>query len=178
MVSLVAYLELGVGATAVAAGLVVAVTGLGTPLLSVATGRLADSVGARRLVVTGLVVATLGLVWCAANASVLSARWLLPGLLVFSLGRPAVFTPASAAAIEAIPDADRPTATSLVTEARQLGAVLGVSVAGVAADFAGRLTTQDAAEGFTAALGTTALVTGLAAVGVAPWVPAVGHRHT
>jgi MFS family permease len=173
MVSLVRYLELGVGTTAVASGVVVAVTGVGTPLLSVATGRMADTLGARRLVTLGLVVVSAGLVWCALTASLLSVAWLLPGLLVFSLGRPAVFTPASTAAIDAIPDAERPTAASLVTEARELGAVLGVSVAGVAAELAGRLTSQDAAAGFAAAIWTTAVVTAVAAMAAARWVPGV-----
>ncbi|MET1073451.1 MAG: hypothetical protein ABWY11_12460 [Umezawaea sp.] len=119
---------------------------------------------------------TIGLAWCATQAESFSLGWLLPGLLLLSLGRPAVFTPASAADIDAIPDEERPTAAGLVTEARQLGAVIGVSVAGVAADFAGRLTAQDAADGFAAAMWTTALVTGVAGVVAARWVPASIQR--
>ncbi len=172
MVTLVAYLELGVGATAAVTGLVVALTGLGSPLFSIATGRLADTVGPRRLVAIGLVVATLGLAWCAIRADSFSVAWLLPGLLLISLARPAVFTPASAAAIDAIPDAERPTAAGLVTESRQLGAVIGVSVAGVVVGFAGGLGAQDAADGFAAAMWTTAIVTGAAAAVALRWVPA------
>ena len=59
MVSLVAYLDLG-SARARRCPLVVAVTGLGS---SVATGRLADTVGPRRLVTVGLAVVTIGLAW-------------------------------------------------------------------------------------------------------------------
>ena len=176
MVSLVAYLELGIGATAAVSGLVVALTGLGSPLLSITTGRLADTVGPRRLVTAGLVAVTLGLGWCATLAESFSVAWLLPGLLLFSFARPAVFTPASAAAIDAIPDEERPTAAGLVTESRQLGAVIGVSVAGVAADFAGGLSAQEAADGFAAAIWTTALVTGVAAVVASRWVPASVRR--
>jgi MFS family permease len=174
MVSLVAYLELGIGATAAVSGLVVALTGLGSPLFSVATGRLADTVGPRRLVTVGLVAMTLGLAWCATRAGSFSVAWLLPGLVLFSLARPAVFTPASAAAIDAIPDQQRPTAAGLVTESRQLGAVLGVSVAGVAADVAGGLGAQEAADGFAAAIWTTAVVTGVAAAVASRWVPGAG----
>ena len=133
MVSLVAYLEAGVGVTAAAAGLVVAVTGMGSPLLSITTGRLADTMGVRRLVVPGLVAVTVGLVLTGAAAPTLSILWLVPGLLLFGVSRPAVFTPASSSAMAAIPDEERPVAASLVTEARQLGAVMGASVAGVAA---------------------------------------------
>jgi MFS family permease len=176
MVSLVAYLELGIGATAALSGLVVALTGLGSPLLSITTGRLADTVGPRRLVTAGLVAVTLGLGWCATQAESFSVAWLLPGLILFSLARPAVFTPASAAAMDAIPDEERPTAAGLVTESRQLGAVIGVSVAGVAAEFAGGLSAEEAADGFAAAIWTTALVTGVAAVVAARWVPASVRR--
>ena len=90
MVSLVAYLEAGVGVTAAAAGLVVAVTGMGSPLLSITTGRLADTMGVRRLVVPGLVAVTLGLVLTGAAAPTLSVLWLVPGLLLFGVSRPAV----------------------------------------------------------------------------------------
>jgi hypothetical protein len=108
MVSLVAYLEAGVGVTAAAAGLVVAVTGMGSPLLSITTGRLADTMGVRRLVVPGLVAVTVGLVLTGAAAPTLSILWLVPGLLLFGVSRPAVFTPASSSAMAAIPDEDRP----------------------------------------------------------------------
>jgi len=90
MVSLVAYLEAGVGVTAAAAGLVVAVTGMGSPMLSITTGRLADTMGVRRLVVPGLVAVTVGLVLTGAAAPALSILWLVPGLLLFGVSRPAV----------------------------------------------------------------------------------------
>ena len=76
----------------------------------------------------------------------------------------------------AIPDEDRPVAASLVTEARQLGAVIGSSVAGVAADFAGRLTTQDAVEGFAAAIWVTAAVTAVAGVAAVRLLPKPARR--
>ena len=176
MVSLVAYLEAGVGVTAAAAGLVVAVTGMGSPLLSITTGRLADTMGVRRLVVPGLVAVTVGLVLTGAAAPTLSILWLVPGLLLFGVSRPAVFTPASSSAMAAIPDEDRPVAASLVTEARQLGAVIGASVAGVAGDFAGRVTTQDAVEGFAAAIWVTAAVTAVAGVAAVRLLPKAGRR--
>ena len=176
MVSLVGFLEVGVGVTAAAAGLVVAVTGMGSPLLSITTGRLADTHGVRRLVIPGLVAVTVGLVLTGAAAHTLSILWLVPGLVLFGVSRPAVFTPASSGAMAAIPDEDRPVAASLVTEARQLGAVMGASVAGVAADFAGRLTPQDAVEGFAAAIWVTAAVTALAGVMAVRLLPKAGRR--
>lgn len=131
MVALVRFLERGLAATPLAAGLVIATAGIFTPLLSISTGRAADRHGPRRLVVDGLILASVGLAVVALAAPALSAWWLLPGLLLFSLARPAVFTPASVGPLAALPGTDRAFAASLITEARQLGAVLGVAVAGV-----------------------------------------------
>jgi MFS family permease len=166
MVSLVAFLEGGIGVGAAMAGFVVAVTGLGSPLLSLTTGRLADTLGVRRIVVAGLVTVTAGLLLTAAAAPTLTIVWLVPGLLLFGISRPAVFTPPSSGAMAEIPAEDRPIAASLVTEARELGAVIGVSVVGVVADFAGRDTPQEATTGFVASMVATAIVTALALVGV------------
>ena len=171
MVSLVAFLEAGIGVGAATAGFVVAVTGLGSPLLSITTGRLADTLGVRRIVIAGLLAVTAGLLLTAAAAATLTILWLVPGLLLFGISRPAVFTPASTGAMAEIPEADRPIAASLVTEARQLGAVIGVSVVGVVADFAGRSTAQEATTGFVASMVATAAVTALALVGVLRGMP-------
>jgi hypothetical protein len=63
MVSLVAYLEAGVGVTAAAAGLVVAVTGMGSPLLSITTGRLADTMAS--VASSSLVSSRSRWAWCS-----------------------------------------------------------------------------------------------------------------
>ena len=102
----------------------------------------------------------------AAAAPTLTILWLVPGLLLFGISRPAVFTPASSGTMAEIPEEDRPIAASLVTEARQLGAVIGVSVVGVVADFAGRGTPQEATVGFIASMVATAAVTAVALFGV------------
>jgi hypothetical protein len=52
------------------------------------------------------------------------------------VSRPFVFTPASTGPLKAIPADERGLASSLVTESRQLGAVLGVAALGaIAAGF-------------------------------------------
>ena len=98
------------------AGLVLALTGMFTPLLSARTGALADRWGARRLVLSGLVLACLGLAWTGLAALKLSLVWLIPGLLVFGISRPAIFTPASGGPFMALPGEHRAFAASLVTK--------------------------------------------------------------
>lgn len=146
VVALVGFLETGLGVDALVSGTVVAAAGVFTPLLSIRTGRAADRHGPRRLVAGGLVLGTLGLAWVAVAGRADSLWWLLPGLLLFSLARPAVFTPASVGPFAVLPAADRAFAASLVTEARQLGAVFGVAVIGAIAQLADR---ADPTLGFT-----------------------------
>jgi MFS transporter, DHA2 family, methylenomycin A resistance protein len=92
-VYLVLFLHHGLGSTVMTAGLVLAMTGMFTPLLSARTGTLADRRGARTLVLPGLVLAGAGLAWTGMAAQKLSLVWLIPGLLAFGISRPAIFTP-------------------------------------------------------------------------------------
>lgn len=55
------FLHHGLGTSVLTAGLVLALTGMFTPLLSTRTGALADRWGARTLVLPGLAVACAGL---------------------------------------------------------------------------------------------------------------------
>lgn len=168
-VYLVLFLQHGLGERAFVAGLVLALAGVFTPLLSVPAGRLTDRRGPRPLVVGGLVLATAGLVWLGSVAPLRGLLVLLPGLLLFGLSRPAVFTPASAGPFAALPPERRGLVGGLVTEARQLGAVLGVVVLGaVFAGVRGTDLTEAASvdRGFQAAMLAAAGVTALAAVTV------------
>jgi hypothetical protein len=107
----------------------------------------------------------------------LSLVWLIPGLLVFGVSRPAIFTPASVGPFIAVPGEHRAFAASLVTEARQLGAVLGVAAMGPAYTVAGstRLNadTRVLADGFEAAMLTAAALVAVAAIVIAKRMPNV-----
>jgi len=173
MIALVHYLEHAMGETTVVAGLVVAVAGIFTPILSTVTGRGADHRGARPLVVGGLALATVGLAAVAIAAPAVDLGRLLPGLLVFSLARPAIFTPASVGPFATLPHADRAFAASLVTEARQLGAVIGVAVAGLAADLVGGPAPSTAIAGFAATMWVIVGLSAVAAAVTARWMPGV-----
>ena len=138
MISLVAFLELGIGATTAAAGMVVAIAGMGSPLFSPTTGQIADSTAAGRWCSSAWRWLSPGLVLMTRTAGRLDVWWLLPGIRrVRVSARPAVFTPASIGPFATLPVRDRAFAASLVTEARQLGAVLGVAVPTEVAQLAG-----------------------------------------
>jgi predicted MFS family arabinose efflux permease len=176
-VYLVLFLHHGLGTSVLTAGLVLALTGMFTPLLSTRAGALADRWGARTLVLPGLAVACAGLVWTGLSAQRLSLSWLVPGLLLFGISRPAIFTPASIGPFTAVPSNHRAFAASLVTEARQLGAVLGVAAMGLAYTLGGSAQLDaDArmlATGFEAAMLTAGAITALAVVVIAVWMPNV-----
>jgi hypothetical protein len=111
----------------------------------------------------------------ALSAGALSALLLIPGLLVFSLGRPAVFTPASVGPFATLTDERRAFAASLVTEARQLGAVMGVAVVGAVFAAAGEATAGAepgvVADGFRAGMLAAAGVAAATLAAVALWMP-------
>jgi MFS family permease len=167
-VYVVLYLQQSLDYGALAAGALLLPAVVWSAFLSTVTGRLADLHGARRLVNGGLVVAAVGLVGIAAATASDEVWLLLLALLVFGLSRPLVFTPAGAAEIEAIPRAERGLSSSLVTEARQLGAVLGVALAGavvsVVETAAGGDPADALAKGVTAAMLVTAGLAAAAAV--------------
>ena len=175
--SLVLFLHHGLGSTVITAGLVLALTGMCTPLLSARTGALADRRGARTLVLPGLVLACVGLAWTGVAAQKLSLAWLIPGLLVFGVARPAIFTPASVGPFIALPGEHRAFAASLVTEGRQLGAVLGVAAMGLASTVAGstrlKADARVLADGFEAAMLTAAALVAVAAIVIAKRMPNV-----
>jgi EmrB/QacA subfamily drug resistance transporter len=171
-VYVVLFLQNGLGLTAVEAGAVLLPAMAWTAVLSTWTGRLADRHGERRLVGLGLVLAAAGLAAIGLLAPTEEVLWLVPGLLAFGISRPLVFTPASTGPLEAIPADERGLASSLVTESRQLGAVLGVAVLGaIAAAFEDGGETGASAAGLEAGMlvaAGAALVAGVAALAVLP----------
>jgi EmrB/QacA subfamily drug resistance transporter len=164
-------LQRSLGYGALEAGLLFLPAVVWSPLLSTVTGRLADRHGSRRLVVGGLALTAAGLAGIAVGALEGEIWILLPCLVVFGLSRPFVFTPASTAAIKSIPAHERGLASSLVTEARQLGAVLGVAVAAavvaaVQSSWGGTL-----AEGVAAAMAVCAAVAAAATLAAIALMP-------
>jgi EmrB/QacA subfamily drug resistance transporter len=129
-VYLVLYLQHGLRISTLWTGVVLAVAGIFTPLLSTTTGRMADRRGPGNFIPLGLAIASVGLLWTGLASSWERVALLVPGLLVFSFSRPLVFTPASVTPLATLGPSRRGLASSLVTEARQLGSVLGVALLG------------------------------------------------
>ena len=152
-VYVVLFLQNGLGLTAIQAGAVLLPAMIWSALLSARTGRLADRHGERSLVGFGLFVTAAGLAAIGVSARAEEALLLVPGLLVFGISRPFVFTPAGTGPLKAIDPEERGLASSLVTESRQVGAVLGVAVlGGVGAAFEGAEGTGASAAGLEAGM--------------------------
>jgi sugar phosphate permease len=126
----VLFLQSGFGLSATAAGAFLIAAGIWTPLLSRLTGRIADRQGAHRLIGLGLLAAAVGLTGIGLAAPAEEVLLFLPGLLLFGVSRPFVFTPASTGPVKELPASERGLASSLVAESRQIGAVLGVAALG------------------------------------------------
>lgn len=129
-VELMLYLQRTLGYDPFVAGLLFLPTVIATPLLSPAAGRLADRGRGGVAVPLGLLAAGAAMAWIAALADQRSVWLLLPALCLFGLARPFLFTPSSTAPVQALPARERALAASLVTESYQLGAALGIAVAG------------------------------------------------
>jgi EmrB/QacA subfamily drug resistance transporter len=127
------FLQNGLGLSAIEAGAVLVPAMVWSALLSTRTGRIADRRGERLPVGIGLLVAAAGLAAIGLLARSEEALLLVPGLVAFGVSRPFVFTPASTGPLNVIAADERGLASSLVTESRQLGAVLGVAVLGAIA---------------------------------------------
>ena len=166
------FLQNGLGLSPTAAGAVLLSAMVWSMLLSTRTGELADRHGPRRLVGIGLIVAAAGLAMIGLLAPAEEPLLLVPGLVVFGVSRPFVFTPASTGPLKAIPADERGLASSLVTESRQIGAVLGVAVLGsIAAAFDGSGGPGSSAAGLAAGMlvaAAAALVSALAALALLP----------
>ena len=130
-VYLTLYLQHGLGFAPALAGALTLPTVLVAPLLSAYVGRMTDRIGPRGLVAGSMLLAALALGAIALLAGGRGVAALLPAFLMFGVARPIATVAASAGAVGAIRSEDRGLASGLVTEARQLGAVLGVAVLGL-----------------------------------------------
>ena len=129
-VELMLYLQRTLGYDPVVAGLLFLPTVIATPLLSPAAGRLADRGRGAITVSIALLGASVAMAWIAVLAGQRSIWLLLPALCLFGLSRPFLFTPSSTGPVRTLSARQRALAASLVTESYQLGAVIGIAVAG------------------------------------------------
>ncbi len=119
------------GYSPAAAGALVVPTVVAAPLLAGRVGRWTDRTGTRLLTSGLMLLASAALVWIAIFAAHQQIALLLPAFLAFGIARPIATVAGPAGTIAAIPRAARGLSSAQVTEARQLGAVMGVAVLGL-----------------------------------------------
>jgi EmrB/QacA subfamily drug resistance transporter len=130
-VYLTLYLQNVLGYSPALAGALTLPTVAAAPLLAAAVGRRTDREGTRLLTSGSMLLASVALVCIALLAAHRQVALLLPAFLVFGIARPVATVAGTVGTVGAIPRAARGLATALVTEARQLGAVMGVAVLGL-----------------------------------------------
>ncbi len=130
-VYLTLYLQGVLGYSPAAAGALLLPTVAAAPFLSAPVGRSTDRIGTRLLTAASMLLAALALAAIALLADRREVLLLLPALLAFGVARPVATVAPTAGAVAAIPRSDRGLSTALVTESRQLGAVMGVAVLGL-----------------------------------------------
>jgi EmrB/QacA subfamily drug resistance transporter len=152
------YLQQLRGLSSLATGLVFLPMMLVGALLTPFSARLAERLGARRLIGGGLVLMTAGLaILAVAPAS--TPVWLLAAFMVLvGLAGPLVSPPVTAVLLNSVPGHQAGTASGVFNTSRQVGGALAVAVFGA-------LLTQPAT--FLAGLRTSLLL----AAGVSPWPP-------
>ena len=171
----VQYFQLGMGYSPLATGLRL-LPWTATPMLvAPAAGALADRIGARPLLVTGLALQAAGLAWVAyvASASASYAQFVAP-LIIAGVGISMTLPTVATAVLGAVPPADIGRASGLNNTMQRFGGAFGVAI--VTAVFAAHGHLGSAASvvsGYRPALAVSA---GLSLVGAVAAV-AVGRRR-
>ena len=124
------YLQLGLRFSPLHAGLTALPTSVGILLSSTASRWLTPRLG-RRLLHTGLLTATVGMVALAATIAyfgpALTTWHVTPGALIIGLGMGAVFGPLFGVILGAVGDSEIGSASGTLSAVQQLGGVLGVA---------------------------------------------------
>jgi EmrB/QacA subfamily drug resistance transporter len=176
------YLQAAVGSSPVVAGLQFLPLAGAITLSAAAASHMIGHVGARALILGGLVVMAGGVLLLAANAGGTSyAADVLPGFLLVGAGVGPMFVAIAVAAMGDVPAESSGVASGLMMTGHEIGAALGVAgLTAVAGDLATRAGLVD---GYGRAFVATAVVlaglfllTLLAVPGGKPTAP-VGHGH-
>jgi EmrB/QacA subfamily drug resistance transporter len=121
------YYQQVAGRSALTAGLLLAPQALGTSLGLLVVGKLTDRIGARPIVLCGLLIGALGTVAYTQVTADTSEVLLATSLLVWGLGIAAATVPVMAAAYHGMPATDIPRATSAITTVQTVGASCGAA---------------------------------------------------
>lgn len=126
------HLQSGVGMTALAAGLAVAVAPVVSTVVSPVSGRLTDRFGGKYVLLTGLAVCAAGVAMLAGVTRVdVSWQGLLPAMVVLGIGMGVVFSPGGAIAMRDVDSALSGAASGLLSLSRMIGSALGAALVGM-----------------------------------------------
>ena len=119
------------GYSALKTGLLLAPCSVVSMVVAPGAGRLSDRIGGKRILMFGLVVYALGLTWLSLVLG-LDPHWtvFLAPMLVAGLGTGCMFAPMATEAMREIPPALAGSASGVNNTVRQIGSVLGGTVAG------------------------------------------------
>ncbi len=127
----VIFLQSVLGLTALQAGLTLAPMSLVSMCTAPFAGRLADRVGGKFVLLTGLSLFTLGFSILLASSHPDSTRLhLLPGVLVTGLGLGMTFAPLQTIAMRNVAPQVAGAASGMINTTRQLGSVIGSAAVG------------------------------------------------
>ena len=122
------YLQDKTGMSPLTTGFALLVSVAAFPFLSAPVGRLADKTGARALVLSGMTLATLGMIWLGVAVRWDSYVLLLPGLIGWGLGMPLCYAPALRAMANSVAMAQQGQASGIGVTSRLIGGVIGMAI--------------------------------------------------
>ncbi|MDP2183000.1 MAG: MFS transporter [Actinomycetota bacterium] len=124
------YLIQGRGLTAQRAGLLLAVQSIVMAVIAPISGTLSDRIGSRKPAVTGMVVLAGAMAWMASLGADAPLVQVAAALALVGLGTGIFISPNNSALMGAVPRTRLGIASGVLVEARNVGMVLGVGLAG------------------------------------------------
>ena len=122
------YLQRELAMSPLAAGLALLPAVAAFPLLSAKVGHLADRLPIRRLVLSGLSLASAAMLWIGLAAPWHNYPLLLPGLLLWGGGLVLCYAPTLRAMANSVPQEMQGQCSGIGINARLIGGVLGVAI--------------------------------------------------
>jgi EmrB/QacA subfamily drug resistance transporter len=123
------YFQLNLGYSALKSGLALLPFSGGIIVSAGVVSQLLPRVGPKRLMITGLVMAVLGMLWLTQiTADTSYVTHILPSELLLSIGLAGVFIPASSTALVGVDSHDAGVASALLNTSQQIGGSLGTAL--------------------------------------------------
>jgi len=125
------FLQSALGFTALKAGLTMLPMSLVSMFLAPVAGRLADRLGGKYILMTGLALFGAGMAWVDLSASI-DTTWLtlLPGLVIGGIGLGCTFAPMATVAMRNVQPQLAGAASGVLNTTRQVGGAIGSAVIG------------------------------------------------